>query len=751
MSTPSTSVSRRVFLAGSALAAGAGTLAACSSTPEPTPTGTGLTPPTVPTPGTTSSSADATDSWAPLPVEVAGLRVVARQSGKRLLLHTVGGDVSFWSGVTLGATTPGHLPGVASATRADYRRWLPMMAQLGIRVIRLTTLHPSFFYTELRAYNTAHPSSPLYLLQGIDLPDNDLLAQQGLFDAGLTKRTTAEIAAVAGAVHGDLQRKAGSAGPTGVTGTWDADVSEWTIGMVLGSRWVTQQLDRTNTLNTKAPAVTGRYVTTAPEATPCERWLAARLEELAGQLARRGTSVPLAFGSTPEVDPLPHPQQPDSGADAVSLDPAHVRTTQAWPAGRFAAMEAFAYRPLFLFHEPELGTDDPYKAYLEKLAASYDVPMLITSFGVSSALGSGGKASNDRGQGYHTEPQAMQLNADMLRMFATIGLAGGMLPGWHDDWSASTWNTSERYSVVPPARRVLSHDPLTADQWAGLVAHDSVPVGERVVHEASADYLQRISFDHDASWAYFTLSFAGRVTSPVELGFSILGEGGLRFPGGSGDPRFDVAIRMVPTMSTTVVLIRSALDPIRLDGLPRGWWPSPERGGWNHQQLVLNRTYLVPGATTPVPPSFLDIGTLLLGSWWDESAQDYNSIATWHMARASAQEPTILRFRIPWAMLAMADPSTRSVLVPTTSRPTTTAVKSMNVTVESSTPGSPITFPLTWPKWERASYAERVKSGAGTITTALAEVTRRMPAATAGSSTGSTPGSPGASPRPTQS
>ena len=42
---------------------------------------------------------------------------------------------------------------------------------------------------------------------------------------------------------------------------------------------------------------------------------------------------------------------------------------------------------------------------------------------------------------------------------------------------------------------------------------------------------------------------------------------------------FDVAIRMVPTMSTTVVLIRSALDPIRLDGLPRGWWPSPERGG----------------------------------------------------------------------------------------------------------------------------------------------------------------------------
>ena len=49
----------------------------------------------------------------------------------------------------------------------------------------------------------------------------------------------------------------------------------------------------------------------------------------------------------------------------------------------------------------------------------------------------------------------------------------------------------------------------------------------------------------------------------------------------------------------------------------RGWWPSPARGGWNTEQLVLNRSYLVPGSTTPVSPQFLDIGTLVLGSWWD--------------------------------------------------------------------------------------------------------------------------------------
>ncbi len=730
MTTPSTPLSRRIFLQGAAVVAGAGATAACTSqATQPTPSTSGsMMTPSIPPDATTSAAAGPPDhqgSWAPLPESIAGLRLISRQDGKRLVLHTAGGDVAFWGGVTLGTTTPGHLPGTTSATRADYRRWLPMMAGLGIRVIRLTTLHPPFFYTELLAYNKAHPAAPLYLLQGIDPPGNDLLAAKGLFDPAVTRRATAEIADVAAALHGDLSRKAGSAA---VTGTWSADVSLWTVGAILGTRWLPQQLLRTDAANPRTGRVAGRYVAASADSSPSERWFAARLEELATELAERGTSLPLAVAATPEIDPLQHPQEPDPQSDAVSLDHTHILTTPAWPAGRFAAYEAYAYRPLFLHHEPGLRGDDPYRTYLEQLDAQLaGLPLLITSYGVTSALGSGASAPKHRDQGHHTEPDAMQLNADMMRMFARMGLAGAMLPAWHDDWSASTWNTSERYSQVPPQRRVLFHDPLTADQWAGLIAHDPVRVGERIVHEASSDYMERVTFDYDASWAYFTLYFQGRVTSPVEMGFSILGGGGLRLPGGSGEPNFDVAIRMVPTMSTTVVFIRSGLDPIRLDGLPRGWWPSADRGGWNTQQLVLNRTYLVPGATTPVAPQFLDIGTLILGSWWDESADDYNSLATWHMARATANDPAILRFRIPWSMLALADPSARSILVPTTFRSALTQIKSMAVTVESSTPGSPITFPLSWPMWQRASYTERVKSGSSAIVTVMSDVSRRQP------------------------
>ncbi|GAB95676.1 hypothetical protein KILIM_025_00120 [Kineosphaera limosa NBRC 100340] len=680
------------------------------------------------------------DSWAPAPAQHDGLACVAGQVNNRLVLHTVGGDVTFWAGVTLSPTTPGHVTGTRSATRADYRRWLVQMAELGVRVVRLSGLHGSVFYEELLRYNEANAAAPIYLIQGVEVLAADALTGSGLYDSALTQRARAEVLGASAAVHGDLSRRSGSAP---VTGTWTADVSPWTIAFVLGTSWQPALLQRTDEANPDAPGVRGRFFTSSAAATPTERWCAARLEELAADLAQRGVSVPLAISASPEIDPLKHPQEPDPQADLVSLDARAVTPTAAWPGGHFAAYVALPYRPLFLFHEPDLQGDDAYRAYLQALQEAFEgIPLFVTSFSVGSGLGSAGNGVNGRDQGHHSEPQMMQLNAEMLSMFASIGLTGATIP-WQDDWSASTWNTAERYTQVPAAQRALFHDPLSGEQWRGLITQDSVRSRERVVHEASTDYMQRVTFEHDASWIYLTLYFAGRVTSPVEIGFDMLAGAGLRFPGGSGTPIFDVAIRMVPTMSTTVVFIRSGLDPIRLDGLPRGWWPSTSTGGWNTEQLVLNRGYLVPGSTAPVAPQFLDIGTLLLGSWWDENADDYNSLATWHMARASAQDPAILRFRLPWSMLAMADPAGRQILVPTTVRPTLAVARAINVTIESSTPGSPITFPLGMPTWSTAAYTERIKTGAQTVSTALGDVTRQQPPSATSPSPG-TPGTPGA-------
>ena len=73
-------------------------------------------------------------------------------------------------------------------------------------------------------------------------------------------------------------------------------------------------------------------------------------------------------------------------------------------------------------------------------------------------------------------------------------------------------------------------------------------------------------------------------------------------------------------------------------------------------------------------------------------------------------------------MLTFADPSARTVLDLQGFDPALVGVRGMNVTVDSSTPGSPISFGLTWPVWNTVSTTERLKAGASQIRDALGDI-----------------------------
>ena len=161
---------------------------------------------------------------------------------------------------------------------------LPMMAQLNIRVVRLPGLHAPVFYEELLRYNEAHPTKPIYLIQGVEIIGTDALSTAGLYADSVTRTARTELLAASAAVHGDLSRRAGSAA---VTGSWTADVSAWTIGFVVGNRWLPAQLQSTDAANAQAPAVRGRYVTSSNDATP---------SELAAKAARGLTGTAVYIG-----------------------------------------------------------------------------------------------------------------------------------------------------------------------------------------------------------------------------------------------------------------------------------------------------------------------------------------------------------------------------------------------------------------------------------------------------------------------
>jgi hypothetical protein len=668
-------------------------------------------------------------SWRPAPTRSKGLSVLATARDGRYALRTAHGSVGFLAGVNLGATTPGHQPGELALGGAQYRRWFVQMGQLGIRAVRIYTIHPPAFYAELRRYNAAHPDAPLYLIQGVYLPDETYPAKpRGLFDPALDAAFADELEAAVKAVHGELVR-APARGRA--EGRWRADVSRWVAGWIIGVEWDPFGVQRTDNGNRNAAAVRGRYFRTTPNATPTERWLAGSMERLATLEAKRGVSVPLAFANWPTTDPLRHPSEPLDREDLVSVDANHVLPTAAWPGGTFASYHAYPYYPDFQRHEPALqryaleGRVDPYAGYLAELRDHHgEVPVMVTEFGVPSSIGSAHEGPLDRDQGGHTEQEAMRIDADLLRVIHRQGLAGAFLFAWTDEWFKFTWNTFPRHEPVAD-RRQLWHDAWTNEQWFGLLAQDPGPPDPegRVVQESRQE-VREIRLATDPGWLHLRIHLDHPLDGALRLGFDVVPGGTARLPGSTrADGVSDYAIVLDSDVGTGQAYVRSELDPLPLDSDPLPKGVIRTTGGWDEMLLSTNRAMRVPTTGEPLPYETMNAGALVRGTW-DPADDDYDSLATWD---AEGQDVVI---RIPWLQLGIDDPSSHRALVPTRDgnrwRATAVAADPIHLRVEPSR-GQPATATLAWEVWNVVHPIERLKTGVEVFAEALRAVSDGTP------------------------
>ena len=427
-------------------------------------------------------------SWAPAERHAHGLRYVASTEGKRLLLHTRGGDVSFLTGVDIGATTPGHAPGELAIPRATYRRWFKQIGALGIHVVRIYTIHRPAFYDELASYNRAHPNAPVYVVQGVYLADESYFENHDLFAPAVHDSFRAELVDAVKAVHGQLVRRPqrGRA-----SGTWRSDISRWVTGYIIGVEWDPATF-RSDLRNAGRPAWKGRYFSSKPHATPTERWLAEMLDVVASQEASRGWTMPLAFANWPPADPLRHPTERHTNQDSIQVDANHVAASPNWTGGYFASYHVYPYYPDFLRYEKPLqryryrGRFDAYAGYLAALRNHHPMPTVISEFGVPSSMGSAHKGVRGRDQGDHSEQEAMAIDGELLEMMHALGLGGAFVFAWSDEWFKATWNTVDHQ--LPADRRALWHSAWTNEQHFGLVASDPGKTTRTIVGRGSDEW-----------------------------------------------------------------------------------------------------------------------------------------------------------------------------------------------------------------------------------------------------------------------
>jgi hypothetical protein len=653
-------------------------------------------------------------SWAAAPIDAGGLKMVASTDGQQFELHTAGGDRTFLPGVDLGGTTPGHQAGELSISAAQYRAWFAAMGYLGIRVVRIYTIHPPAFYQQLAAYDEANPERPLYLMQGVALPDESYIRKRNLYDPGVTTGFQKQLKDAASAVAGSLSR---TAAPGRASGAWTADVTPWLLGWIIGGELDPDAGAASDKRNAAAPAVSGKYFRSTTGATPTERWLASRMDELAGYQAQHRLSQPIAFVNSATTDPLRHPEEPLAREDMLQVDANHVRPTANWPAGTFASYHAYPYYPDFQRHEPALQDfqyqehSDPYAGYLSELGRHHpDMPTLITEFGVPSSIGSAHNAPLGRTQGDHSEQQAMQIDTDLLKLIQYEGLAAGFLAEWTDEWFKDAWNTAAHQDA---GRRQLWHDPMTGEQNFGLLAMDAdgQPGGtpQHLLDTDGGWPARTVTAQIDESYVTLDVTLGGSPPDSLALGFDVLPAlTGTPFVG-STDRRADAVFALNLTARTGQAYLRNQLDPMPLDfAVPPG-----DRGsapdGWKPFNLIVDRPLTVPATKQKLPLELQNAGVLRYGSWNpDDPNADSRSI--WHSDGGD------LVVRVPWALLGFADPSSHEVAVPKPAgdgHATLSTQVTPGITMSITASGSAQSLnQMTWVNWTRPSYTERLKAGA---------------------------------------
>ena len=607
------------------------------------------------------------------------------------------------------------------------------MADLGIRVVRVYTLLDPSFYREISAYNEANPGSPLYVIHGIWMPEEEFQASGDLWQKDVLIEQKRLIDEVYAAASGDFAapERLGEA-----SGSWDTDIRRWIVAWSFGIELDPVLLERSERSN-QPRAYDGRYVRTRGEVSSTEAWEARHLDYLAGKDAEGGWSRPVTFTNWPTLDPLDQPTEPTETEDLVSVDATQLEATARWPGGLFASYHAYPYYPDFLRYEYP-GAEDPYVAYLRELRAYHgDQAVMITEFGVPSSLGIAHHGPLGRDQGHHSEVEAMEIDAQLLRLIESEGFAGGIVFEWIDEWFKFTWNTVDL--ELPPDRRQLWRNVLTNEEHFGLWAAEaglesevtidgseseweSGDAASQVIHEADTG-LRQIRAGHDEAYLYLIL----RYDSEPAVEGSVLG---IDVRNGENDalpwlpkPRMPGAETAVRMSANGIELARAAwsdemahryglaFDYVEVD--PRDLREGS--GAWRTPQQIINRPYEIPTTGRSNPTEVVDLGE---HPWADEA----------HSSLTLAQrDGEVVELRVPWALLGFSDPSSRVLVDLAADGAVASEELSAGRGLEISlygVGGDPLAKGATydWEPWQDADWSQRPKAGIGALQSAFEQI-----------------------------
>ena len=625
-----------------------------------------------------------------------------RAHGNRFELWTpAGAKPIFFRGVNLGAGAPGHFPGEFAFTKADYRRYLKFARDLHANAIRVYALHPPAFYQALREENQANPRNPIWLFQEVwtELPESG-----DFWDADFTREFDGEIKLAVDALHG---RANIAPRPGHAAGIYDADVSPWLAGWLLGREWEPNAVRDTERSRPDSTSFHGRYFE-VERGTPMETWLARSCETAAAyEGTRYGVAHAVSFVTWPTLDVMRHPTESERGGheadhdeDAYSVDPRRIRplreaTPDAGFLGYFANAHVYPYYPDFLNLDPGYNAFHDrhgvcaYAGYLRDLKAHMrGLPLLIGEYGVPTSRGVVHLQPQGINHGGESEPEQGRDDVRMLEDIADAECAGSLLFALFDEWFKVNWMV--RWAEAPRERDPLWHNLLDPEESYGLVAFDPPP---RIRIDGATDdwngvvpyasdpkgrWIRALYVTSDQTRIYLRFDLApATAPEPATIGAAIdvldPARGDTRLPPplqATWSRGAEFALVITPKSEKAEIFIDAAWNWSPWSRIRRGADfdvnRAPYRTSANHDGrflplLVETNRERVSRTGELYPARHLDWGRLSRGRDAAPSGRGtlpYDPHAEWFFDRGRR----VIEVAIPWGLVLVSDPSSRAVV-----------------------------------------------------------------------------------------
>lgn len=581
----------------------------------------------------------------------------------------------FLKGVNMGVALPGSYPTEFNSTYEMYLEWFKKIAEMNSNTIRTYTILPPEFYGAFAQYNTENSNKPLYLLQGVWADETD---SNNYFETAYKDRFQNEIKEVLDVIHGNavIPELRGHA-----SGVYARDVSRYTIGILLGREWEPLTVTVTNKMNSLRKSYNGNFIS-LPEGNAMEAWLAEMMDfTVHYETQIYGNQRPVSFVNWLPTDPMYHSSEfienkkvREYDNDIESIDFRKFNVTNLFKAGIFASYHAYPYYPDFIYLDKKYqttlnaaGKQDGYFSYLKELRTfTPDMPLLITEYGVPSSRGNSHFTPSGMNQGGHSEADQAEINRTLTEDIFNSGCGGAVYFEWMDEWFKFNWLVMD--FEVPANRRKLWHNLENPEQNFGVLAVEQRSKkldgneddwNEKDVISAKGNY--RLSAGSDAEYFYMKYNlpdfdfYKNSLHIAIDTYDKIKGDHKLSFTDESPDRGIEFLIDIQNKDSGEILVDDrySVYSDIYNDYLPVYASKENYDGKFVRQILLSNREReSLEGNKTD--RLVYDRSSLIPGR--SDETETSNSNLYWN------EKDKILEIRLPWHLLNVSDPSSKSVL-----------------------------------------------------------------------------------------